>query len=467
MAEIESSRDGMHKETEILRHICDREIACKVYDVRIRGISVYDFVRQDLRIQYLRFCGVKSMDLVATVDSWNALGSAIISTFHILKLLLSSRKTPFLFLAFPRNDKVGTHYCDKFTDPFIDCSNVKDDDYVIFEAGRGGRHHRPRMHEKHIVYVDAITVFVRLASEISLFWGPRRYQKILTDLKAKIETIYDCELMSKRQIARLVIRGMLGVRCYEFLMKRIGARKVFSPVRPVCEFMAARHLGMDCYEMQHGVTYGESVLYSGYRDPMIVPNYFLAFGDNKPKSVYGIDEQRILNVGWPFFTYLLKESGNGPQHAKDVLVISDPEISDIMIGVVLELAEANPNRHFYLRPHPQEIYNQEQLKRIQGCPNVSVQDNRINIGVVLQWFDNIVGENSTVLYEALAARKKVGKLFWPGLRPVYLHEDDKDLFWEIHDLEDFSGFIAGESTDKNTRSIYSEFDKVLFNSLLI
>ena len=449
----------------LIKNICEKESEYQIYNINIKGISLYNFIRQDLRTKYLKLHGIKCMDLVSAIDIRRTLVSAFVSMYHVLNLLFFPICRSNVFIAFSRTDKIGSYYCDKFTDPFIDSSNIGND-YIIFEHGRGGIHHRPRLHNSNIIYSDIITIIARLISLfVSVFWR-YKHKKELTSLFSSLYSIYDKEVINEKQIVRSLLYSLLYTKQYKFLLKKIGAKRIFAPVRPVEEFIAARQLSLQCFEMQHGVTYGETVLYSGYSERMITPDFFLAFGDNDPKNVYGIEEDKIFNVGWPLSEYILRVAGTNVCNKKDILVISEPEVSEAIISVVLKLAKENPDNQFYIRPHPHEKYDEDQLHKIHSLPNINIQDNTINISVALQNFQNIIGENSTVLYEALDLHRKVGKLFFEGLHPIYLNSNDKESFWEIYSLADFSDFLEGTNINKKARNIYSRFDKDLFNSLI-
>lgn len=151
---------------------------------------------------------------------------------------------------------------------------------------------------------------------------------------------------------------------------------------------------------------------------------------------------------------------------EDFLVISDPEVSDKIIDATLLLAKAYPNSHFYIRPHPLELYTSSQIEKIHSLPNVGINNNKINIAEVIAGFENVIGENSTVMYEALSANKKVGKLYLAGLNPIYLEESYKASFWDIHSVEDLKAMLSGAVEDKTHKSIYSDFNVELFKSLL-
>ena len=248
------------------------------------------------------------------------------------------------------------------------------------------------------------------------------------------------------------------------LFKCTSAKRILGPARSymAAPFYAAHHLGIKVFELQHGVTYGESVTYSGYRDPSVMPDFFLAFGDNRPLDVYGIDENKIINIGWALQSYIARFPNKNGYSSNDVLVISDPEITDIIFELVVKLANNNPQNTFYIRPHPHEIITEQHLQIISSRDNIRIQDKTENISIVLNQFENIVGENSTVLYEALAVNKKVGRLFYSGLKPMYLEESDKDCFWEIHNQEEFELFLSEGITMKKSKTIYSKFNVELF-----
>ena len=218
-------------------------------------------------------------------------------------------------------------------------------------------------------------------------------------------------------------------------------------------------MGMKVYELQHGITYCESRLYSGYRDEMFIPDFFLAFGDNKPLDVYGIDESRIINVGWALADMLSMQKSYKHRGLNDILVISEPEVTDKILSAVMKLSENNPDCNFYIRPHPAEILNNTQLEAINCRSNIYINDNTQYIAITLMEFTHVIGENSTVLYEALSVKKKVAMLYMSGLSPMFLEEADKKFFWHIHSQDDFRKFLAEDITIKADKSIYSKFDK--------
>lgn len=446
-------------EQELLKDICEKENKSGLYDNNIGGLPLYSMVRGYVRYRILEINGLSFMQLKSPVKGWAVFKSSIVSFGHLLKLFVSRKKYSSIYYAFARVDKVGDYFLDKFTDPIIEQCEKKGS-YVILDYGRAGVHAKPRIHAESIVYLDMISASARIYGMLFSQLYYLRYKKEFDSFFEKLDALFG-HTFNKSYIIREYVSNRVYIKQLQKLFKRVSAKRVVGPARAfmAAPFIAAKRQGMQTFELQHGVSYGETVLYSGYRDEMILPDFFLAFGDNKPLDVYGIDESHIINIGWAFQDYVAKTIGNNTVREEDVLVVSDPEITDAIISAVLKLAKDFPESTFYIRPHPHEVITEQQRKIIAKEPNVMIQDNTINITVALHRFDQIIGENSTVLYEALAVNKKVGKLFFEGLDPKYLVEEDRECFWEIKDQKDFDSFLNGKVEQKRSKCIYSPFDK--------
>lgn len=450
----------------IIKELSKKEIDFGLYNAKINDVSIYAFIRHVIRRAYMEKAGGQVMDLQLKIDKKSLFESALLSLFHLIKLFLSHKSVSNVLYSFPRVDKVGDYYIDKFTDPFVDVSSIGED-YIILDHGRAGRHPQPRLHHNKIIFTDLIDIYSVIYSKLfsSRFYS--KHKEEFDDLYNSIRKGLDVDIEKTR-----IINSFLRIYVYSYgiyyILKHISAKRVLGPARAqlYAPFYAAHKLGLKTFELQHGITYGESILYSGYREKMIMPDYFLAFGDNKPNNVYGIDERRIINIGWAFYDYVAKIQGKDEYNYQDVLVISDPEITDSIVSAVLRLASVYPSSTFYIRPHPHEVITDKHLKMIEQTPNVKLQDKSINIAIVLQGFTHVVGENSTVLYEALADHKKVGKLCLCGLHPKYLEESDKDCFWEIGNEIDFERYINDDINAKKNKSIYSPFNRVLFEKTI-
>lgn len=451
-------------ESAIIREVVAREDCSRLYNIKLNGYTVFNFIKRQLRQSYISSAGLSAMDLVSSIKKTKVIESFFISSFQLGKLLLSMKKYDNVFFAFPRLESIGGLYVDKFTDPFIVESGIKD--FIIFENGRGGVHMRPRYNDSHIVNTDILTIVSVLHSSVFWRFWYLMNKKLLDGFIKELVSVYGENVIDKGTVLKSVLKSIHFSRLIETVLRSIHAKNVFAPARPFDIFAATRHLGIRSFEMQHGITYSETALYSGYQHGESIPDYFLSFGEMSPKDVYGINPDKVINVGWPLFDFCKCSSGFVKYHATDVLVISEPEVSDKIIDATLILAKAFPDSRFYIRPHPHETYNNAQSKLIHLLPNVSINNNKVNIAEAMAGFENVVGENSTVLYEALACNKKVGKLYLSGLEPIYLEEKDKESFWEIHSIDNLKQMLYGSVDDKNQKSIYSKFDAEKFLSLL-
>lgn len=447
-------------EQELIKEICQKEIEYGCYEAKIDGLSIYSLIRRQVRARVLREYGGQIMQSKTKINRKEAILSVVISAFHLIKLLIIGSKKETLFLSFPRIDNINGLFLDKFTDPIIELCDFGDN-YIILEHGLGGVHKKNRLHRKNLVYIDFVYLMSNFGGRL---FGKRVYKKHYREFEKLNKTLSMAfGLTTNNAFYREYFMSLISIKIYSLLLRRLSVKRVAGPSRDYLKriLIAARKQDVKVYEMQHGITYGETLMYSGYRDEMFLPDYFLAFGDNKPLNVYGIDESRIVNIGWALNDYILGMKGQEQYKRNDVLVVSEPVITEAIISAVIKLAENNPDSTFYLRPHPHETLTNEQLEIISKIDNLKVQDKTINITVVLQSFNHIIGENSTVLYEALAVHKKVGRMFFEGLKPIYLEENDQECFWEIRNQQDFEIFLNEDISVKKSKSIYSPFNKDL------
>lgn len=447
---------------ELLKYMSQKEIDAGLYDYKIKDLSIYSVLRYHIRKEILKKNGAATMDAKQKLNSNSVFVSTIVGFVHIIKLSVCRKHYSTVFYSFPRVDHMGGVYIDKFTDPLIELVDFKND-YIILDHGRAGVHLEPRLHHNNIIYLDFISVFSRVYAAICWKFYSIRYKSEFENLSVSVNHLFSINLsanfLAKQFLTRFTYIGLL-----ERIFKLISAKRVIGPARAFLSapFCAAHRLRLKTFELQHGITYGETQMYSGFRDEMIMPDYFLAFGDNKPLDVYGIDTNRIINIGWALNDYILNLPKQEYYNPNDVLVISDPEITDKIFHATKILADNNRDSVFYFRPHPHENLSKEHLEIIERTENLKLQDKRVNISIVLQGFNHIIGENSTVLYEALSVRKKVGRLFFEGLNPKYLEESDRRCFWEIRNDLDFKTFLSEDISSKESKSIYSKFNKELF-----
>ena len=465
----------MNENDHVLKSACKIELENGFYDYKINDIPIFNYLKRFYRrsklnqakgdnSNYGRGNHISFWDHIKMLFRYNEYERK--SLKQILWLYLSSKTYDNFVFAFMRKELVNGQFVDKFTDPLIDHSNIKHS-YIIFERSFQGKHPTPRYHSEKIIYDD---ILWKIAKTRAFFFSPffnLRHKKILDELMGKLDECYPDIYHTKQYTSYFIHFNYIYTKLYYRLLKKLKSKRLIAPSR--ADFLqlipAAKLNNIEVIELQHGITYGESMTYSGYRDNMFTPDCFLSFGKLAPSNVYGIDEDKIQEIGWAFADFLKSQSFH-ESVGDDVLVISEPSVSSQMLKTAVELAEKNPLVTFYFRPHPNEILSQEQKDVINQTANIVLDNNSNSIMVTMMKFQYVVGENSTALYEALAMGKKVGNLYMNGLAPKFLQEDDDECFWAIHNDMDFKTFLKESKDSKPSRSIYSKFKPDMVNRIV-
>ncbi len=452
----------------IIVDICNRENNSNLFEIRIDGIPVYYYVRRYTRIEILKQHGHNFIVKHPPTKIWEHSKSVITSIFKILKLLLSKKKYDNFIYSFGRLDKVNGLYMDKFTDPLIDGSRIGED-YIIFEPSRAWRHFTPRLHKDNVIYSDAI---YWLGNNILKFYKKRYKKRNRNELNLLYEELvktfpevnYD-----KDSVVSILARNYLYHKFFHIILKKIKAKRLIAPSRTDFYHLipVAKELNMKVFELQHGIGYGEGITGSGFHDALFMPDYFLSFGKVHSARCYGISKDKIVEIGWAFNKYIQKLEKEMVDTLKEkVLVVSSPNISEKMVYITCMFADKHPDIQFYFRPHPSEQLDECRQMRLSSYTNITIDNNQENVMVTIFRFDNIMGENSTVMYEALSMGKKVAKIRLDGLVPSYMTEEDKRSFYEITDDETFCDFIKSPLDAKPSRKLYTEFKPEVINRLL-
>jgi len=457
------------KSQSLLKKICAEEIKKDCFNIQVDGYFIHGALAEMLRIKFLESKGFKQMTNRHGCSLKYIIRNFFLSLLSFVNLFFKKQSYDYFIYSFPRVEKIGDKYVDKFTDPIIDYTGLSKRKYIIFERSRGGIHYTPRTHNDHLIYTDAVDLVLNIISRIFFVLFYIIHKKDIDKYWCCLLCVYG-EVVSKNVIKRLVLHKILYVKFYCYILKRLKIKKLISVSRNTFSVImyASKELGIPVYELQHGITYAETTEYSGYRHPKYTPDKFLAFGNNSPNDVYGIDVDKIINIGWALNLYIegIKDKRMQGVKSTDVLIISDPTITEEMLDVTCKLSQYYPDVCFYFRPHPMEIINDKHLEIIKSISNIKLQDRTVNICVVLHNFINVIGQNSTVLYEALSMGKKVGKLFMSGLSSDYLNEDDKKCFFEIHREEDLLLMMKSNCSDRKSKKIYSLFRPELFEQLM-
>jgi hypothetical protein len=371
-------------------------------------------------------------------------------------------------MGFSRLEKVGDFYMDKFVEPIINEANLEENS-IYFAYGKTGMHKTPRLYKDNIYYLDFPYIsFYILAILISPFILLSRFRSINAFFKdINTEVLYN--QYSILHLALKTSEAIIQYHFFKYILKKVKAKRLFGVSRVLffTASKAAKKLGIAVYEIQHGITSGPTRLYAGYYNKDIDPDYFLAFGTSCSKLVFGIPPERIINIGWAFKYHINRIPIETKYPDNTFLIISEPQISQRIIETSILLAECYPESIFHIRRHPQEQFNSEQTKSISKYSNIKDVSSTVNSNIAIMSYEAILGENSTVLYEALSIGKKVGWLAFNGLTPRSLNLENSNGLYYINNLEDFGKFILlDKNMIKSENEIYSDFKLDVFKSLI-
>lgn len=459
----------MTSRVELLKKIVKKEKEHSLYDERVLTIPIWRLMRHSIRTQCLRErtsfdnkTNEKPLHIKEIISSY------IISLFNFFKLLFGKAKTENLIFSLPRLSKVDNVYLDKFTDPVIDQSALKDD-YLILQRHQAGKHKYPRYHADHVIKSDFIDYTAKL---LGLLLVPiifliyfNKINRLYKGASNFFSLDYLFLLKSSFAIGEFIIQYFF----ISILFRKLKPRRIFLVNRGIFipAIAVAKKSDITVYEMQHGITHSETVLYSGSYDASVDPDYFLAFGEAWIGPQFGMPTGRIINIGW---AYKEMVKGIRPDETYDdnyILVISEPAITDEILEVTFDLSREFSDYEFHLRLHPQEGLTKEQFEAVDNYKNVSVCDNSIDSVVAVMAYSKVIGLNSSVLYEALSMDKKVARMNMGKLKYQKLDGADLDEFEVIHNHKDFEDFLYVNDVKSNSQNlIYSDFAERKMSKIL-
>ncbi|MBO7635469.1 MAG: hypothetical protein J6S89_02715 [Paludibacteraceae bacterium] len=461
----------------VIHETVKKEQESGLYDIKLDGIGLYHFIKRGLRTWLLHCNGYEISYNLPSLPKSKYKKVVWKSFWQLIGLLLKGKKYNNFIYAF-RTDKINGVYMDKFTDPLIEYSDVGKS-YIIFEGGRNGIHNSPRVHSDKVVYADAIDWFASILAKRKLKQKNCEYHKKWDELKCVIEKTFPETDLSKTNYKYYIIKGLYIVKIYRHIFKRLRIKNFIAPARASFFHLipAAKQQGIKVFELQHGANYGLNRMYAGRidYDNLFMPDRFLTYGGFSDISynAFGLLREDYIEIGWAFVNYLktIKQEKISDGFDQRVLFISDLVIAEPRQKFwehLKFLASQNPSVLFYYRPHPEETLNESQKEELTLNGNIVIDDVSESIYTEIMKFDNVIGINSTGLYDALNLGKKVGRFSIRGVcEPRFLSEEDEQFFYVISDTESFVKFINSPEDLKPKKIVYKSFNANVFNNELL
>lgn len=448
------------EESALLKEIEHKEYAARLDESTIVGVPIWRIVRYESRMCYI---SQKTQYETNTAQS-SGVGKRRIKLFSGFWRFIGAKDLT-LFYTFNRLVYANGFYLDKFIDPVIEASSINSGEYAIVDSPNYVGDY-PRIHKDHVVSNEVRTLFKQILKHLMLCLVPIWYGKRIRVFFEKAKPVYQLPQSFLKRYYRSLSLFLADYYYSLIWYRRLRPKRVLVVFREgyFAQIAACKKLHIPVAEFQHGITLDRTASFTGTFDSRIDPDYFLVFGAYWKGPQFGMPLDRIINIGWAYNEFLKKKVvSQSEMHLDEVLVISSPEITDAILDALSSLSEAKGNYSFDIRLHPCESYNETQKQKLQSIPNAKVVDNKIDSALVLPTYKYVVGENSSVIYEALSVGCRVGMLNLCGLKPAIDLPGIRENFYVIQSAGDFEKFLA-EGRDSSTAKaeFYSAFDSEAF-----
>lgn len=432
-------------------------------EIKIRGVPIWRLVRSRFRWFILD-------NYPFTVNRqyriWTQIKNNHRSFCGLAGLILSRKKVNTIFFPHPRLYLVKGLYVERLTDPLIDYSPLGEN-CVVLERHQNGLHKEPRLHSEHVVFMDFIDNFARFLKPFCKITDRFRYERELNQLIEILEKEYQFDQEKVKSLFLDIVSFFFIRRSLMApILKRLSPKQIFYAPRLAFLYVTdyCKHHNINTIELQHGVTVGETELYSGDYNRHIDPDFFCVFGKANVGPQFGMPVERVVNIGFPYKLYI--KSLNLEHFDENVvLVISEPEISEKVVDLLISFVEYCPDFTFHIRCHPQEKFTPELLRRIKPYNQIMLVDNTLESFCALSQYVCVLGENSTVMYEAMSIGKKVGRLNYGGF-----HVKETELIHggtKINSHDDLIRFVKEPySSENDAKEVYSDFDIDALNRII-
>lgn len=287
----------------------------------------------------------------------------------------------------------------------------------------------PELKNKKVTYIETGIAFGnRNVEENSKFLMPNPITSLLYGLfyKAKSKTstvkkeyafinnVIETYFGFKYDLSNRIINSVKGFKLSYHLHKRYLKKKNPQKVFLVCSYgkegivAAARSLGIETIEIQHGLIYPFHMGYSYPHNTGIpyFPDKIMLYGDFwKDQASFPIEKQSRLAVGNPYAELQIKKYSDTEKEKNSMLFISSGQYGVQLSKLAVDYHKQHPKYRIYYKLHPSEfkvwpdLY--PHLKASEDDDLIVVED-KINLYELFARCNYLVGVNSTAIYESFS-----------------------------------------------------------------
>jgi hypothetical protein len=420
----------------VLEKFEDIEKKLKLGDHKIQNLNWWDCFRyqtyEDLLVQ-LNLNGFRFFEKNNKTSKVNIFINYLIFLRKVFNCLFSTisfrspiwiKKNSNIIFGHSRRLFENNLYIDKYSDPFIDIFENKDD-FCVIEDRINESHLQPAK-TKNLYFSEIFVYLSKLLTKAIFIKLTIQEKNFIQKLENEINTNFKVKIDLLNKLKNFIPKYKSELFLYKIFFKLKKPKKIIFTNSTGYESIleAAKSLKIKTYELQHGSPSRGKLNYdysSGIKKSTF-PDYFLSFGEEWTKDfILPLNKENIIEIGFPYLNKKMSSETNLLNKENIFLIISQPFISDNLVLFTLQLKnKLNKNIQFIYKPHPMELErnNMNYLKKLEQN-NITVIDNYNNdLYELLKKSKWVLGVNSTVLYEAIAFKCKVFVLKVPGFEKI-------------------------------------------------
>jgi len=382
-------------------------------------------------------------------------------------------------LIFDHSRKVifNDEYCDIYSNFLVDFLS---DDYSFEVLESPYLNHHFTQKQDYISYTDAIQLGSYIHKKLNKIEFSQSEKELILKVQNELESIFNIELNIPWMLTTHILNFQYDYKKYIELFKKRNPKIVFVVVayenHPIVA--AAKHLGIEVIELQHGTitdyhlgySYPEKTRLNG--EIPYFPDKILSFGDYwLNEDTCPIIRENVIPIGFSYFESQSKDFIDIEAIDNQILFISQGVIGRYLSKLAVEFAKTQKDLKIIYKLHPGEYAtwreNYPELAEVSSSHNFEVIENsEVPLYKLLAESNYQVGAFSTAIYEGLMFNCKTFILDVPGVE--YLNDlIEKGYVFKIRDADDLNDNLDEFKPavyDKNF--FFKNFDKDLLKRVV-
>lgn len=382
-------------------------------------------------------------------------------------------------LIFDHSRKVifNDEYCDIYSNFLVDFLS---DDYSFEVLESPYLNHHFTQKQDYISYTDAIQLGSYIHKKLNKIEFSQSEKELILKVQNELESIFNIELNIPWMLTTHILNFQYDYKKYIELFKKRNPKIVFVVVayenHPIVA--AAKHLGIEVIELQHGTitdyhlgySYPEKTRLNG--EIPYFPDKILSFGDYwLNEDTCPIIRENVIPIGFSYFESQSKDFIDIEAIDNQILFISQGVIGRYLSKLAVEFAKTQKDLKIIYKLHPGEYAtwreNYPELAEVSSSHNFEVIENsEVPLYKLLAESNYQVGAFSTAIYEGLMFNCKTFILDVPGVE--YLNDlIEKGYIFKIRDADDLNDNLDEFKPavyDKNF--FFKNFDKGLLKRVV-